>query len=255
MPTTDTYAPFAPFYDHYSEGMTDDLPIYSELAASAPGPVLELGCGTGRVAVALAERGFKVRGIDSSKSMVSIATSKLEQQPEAIRNRVHLSQGDMCHFALREKFGLIIVPWYSFNYLLTSEDRHSCLKAVKRHLLKGGSIAFDLFMPLNLTLEPIPEFRKRREAILQDGSRIIFTDRRTYNPTDRTELREHLFITIQPDEEETRTEFQTQRYYCDGIEIAEILRMHELEVRHVWGGYDGRHYLEAETNLFVIADD
>ena len=89
---------------------------------------------------------------------------------------------------------------------------------------------------------------------MKDGSRVVFTDRRTYNPTDRIELREHRYITIRPDDEESDTTFQTQRYYCDGNEIAEILAMHDLEVRHVWGGYDGRHFLQAQTNLFVIAD-
>jgi SAM-dependent methyltransferase len=254
MPTSDNYAGFAPFYDLYTEGRDDDLPIYGELAASAPGPVLVLGCGTGRVAFALAERGFKVRGIDSSASMLDIAKSKLDALPENLRNRVYLTQGDMRRFTLGEKFGLIIFPWFGFNYLLTSMDRHSCMRSVKRHLLKGGSVAMDLLMPLPLTSEPVPEFRKRREASLKDGGRVVFADRRTYNPTDRIELREHLFVTTQPDDEEAETAFETQRYYCDGAEIADVLAMHGLEVRHVWGGYDGRHFLEADTNLFVIAD-
>lgn len=249
----DSYADFAPFYDLYSAGKTDDIAVYRRIAKAAPGPILELGCGTGRVAIPLARAGFEVWGLESSKAMLEIARTKAHEQPADVASRLNLLQGDMRRFDLGRRFGLVIIPWYGFNYLLTSADRHSCLKPIRKHLLPDGIVALDLFLPLCFTIEPAPEFNKRREARLGNDSRVIFVDRRTYNPTDRIELREHKIITIRADEE-SEIRFETQRYYCDADEISRLLRGSGLRARSVWGGYDRRDFHEAERNLFVIAE-
>jgi SAM-dependent methyltransferase len=252
--STDIYADFAPFYDLYSADRGEDIPLYLELASSAPGPILELGCGTGRVTIPLAQAGHEVLGLDVSESMLEIAVCKLRQLPLEISRRIRLEKMDMRRFRLGRRFGLVIIPWYSFNYLLDHRDRIACLKAVRQHLAPGGTLALDLFVPLTFTKEPVPEFKKRREVTIEDGSRIVFVDRRTYNPSTRIEMREHKYIATEPEGEDSEYTFTTQRYYCDGLEITQCLVDQGFNIRACWGGYDKRHFREAESNIFVIAD-
>lgn len=251
--TLDNYADYAPYYDLYAAGKDEDVPIYMELAREADGPTLELGCGTGRVTIPLAANGCKILGLDSSASMLRTAKKKLAAEPESVRELARLVEGDMRNFELPHKFGLVIAPWFAFNYLLTNLDREGCLNSVRNHLLPGGVIALDLFVPLTITQEPVPEFKKRAEAHLDDGTSIVFVDRRTYNPGTRIELREHRHITISPDGEESERRFSTQRCFCDAREMAAKLDEFGFEVRQCWGGYDKSHLLDAERNFLVIA--
>ncbi|HLF71311.1 MAG TPA: class I SAM-dependent methyltransferase [Dehalococcoidia bacterium] len=123
----------------------DDIPFYVELAreASVRGEkVLELGCGTGRVTIPIAEAGVGVAGLDSSPAMLEIARSKA---PDASNPR--WVEADMRDFDLGERFGLIIIPFRSFQHLLTEPDQLACLERVREHLLPGGRFALNIFNP------------------------------------------------------------------------------------------------------------
>ena len=82
----------------------DDIPFYLEYAAKYPGDILELACGTGRVALVLAQNGHQVYGIDLSGSMLEQFRSKLAGQPKAVQDRIWLGQYDMANFQLNKEF-------------------------------------------------------------------------------------------------------------------------------------------------------
>lgn len=98
--------------------------------------VLEVGCGTGRLTIQLAQEGIKVVGTDLSGEMLKIARSKNAE--------IHWIQGDMRTFHLAATFGLIIIPGHSFQFMLTPEDQVRALETFKQHLTHDGLLVIHL---------------------------------------------------------------------------------------------------------------
>ena len=128
------------YYDAFHGFMTRDIEYWRLVAGSAPCRVLELACGTGRVAIPLARDGHHVTGIDVSESMLAQARLKAEGLP------IRVVQGDMRELALGS-FDRIIVPFNGLRLLVEREEIERCLAGVRRALAPDGVFAFDLTMP------------------------------------------------------------------------------------------------------------
>jgi SAM-dependent methyltransferase len=123
-----------------------DVEFYLSLAQRAAGEVLEIGVGTGRVALKLVEAGISVTGLDASPAMLAIASDKASAAGHA--ERLRLVRGDMRAFELSPtRFGLIIAPGRAFQLLLTPEDQLAALGAFHRHLEPDDVLALHLFDP------------------------------------------------------------------------------------------------------------
>ncbi len=136
--------------DYYDEspivkGRLQDVAFYRDAAREFGDPVLELGCGTGRITMALAEAGKRVTGLDLSERMLERAAKKRAALMVEARERVHLVQSDMVRFDLGEKFRLIIIPFRPFQHLLEVREQVDCLECVKKHLSPGGRLILDVF--------------------------------------------------------------------------------------------------------------
>ncbi len=157
----------------------DDAAFYAALAREAPGPVLELACGTGRLLVPLAREGLDVTGLDLSKAMLKEAKRLLKHEQKAVRKRVRLVHGDMTDFALDGQYGLIFIAFRSFMMLDTAAAQRRCLERVRRHLRPGGIVAVNLFDPLLGRLEPAKKSRKWariNEVIHPDTLNVVRID-------------------------------------------------------------------------------
>jgi SAM-dependent methyltransferase len=142
-----------------------DLGLWDELAsAAAPGAVLELGCGTGRVAGHLAERGHEVVGVDVDDDLVAALTDRAaadELPIEAVR-------ADVRDLELGRRFALVIAPMQLAHLLPTAADRRRMLLSIRRHLEPGGLAALTLLdaealeeTPQEEARELIPDVRER----------------------------------------------------------------------------------------------
>jgi SAM-dependent methyltransferase len=153
-------AQLASLYDAFS--FDDDVPLYRELAEVEGQQVLELACGSGRLAVPLALAGNHVVGVDVSPHMLALAQAKLDRNAEA-RSRVDLVQADMRSFDVRAhgQFDLAIVAVRSFAYLIEPEDQLACLERIAAHLRPDGLLAIDL-------LHPRPEWIGARAGSMRD---------------------------------------------------------------------------------------
>ena len=173
---SEKYAFTAELYDQvvpYRE--RQDIAFFVEAAANAGGPVLELGCGTGRVLIPTARAGVSVVGFDLSPDMLAVCRRRLDTEPAAVRSRVRLVQGDMRDFELGEAFHLVTMPFRPFQHLLTVEDQLSCLGSVRRHLVDGGRLILDLFNPsLDALTSPTrgDECGDEPEFEMPDGRRV-----------------------------------------------------------------------------------
>jgi len=137
-----TYRLAAKFYDLF--GSKNDLEFYRELALQSGKKALELGVGTGRVAISLAKAGMMVVGIDNSVHMLRVAREKLAKETEAVKRRVILKRGDMKKFELKQSFPFIYIPASTFDHNITVEEQNRTLNCIYKHLEKNGTFAFDL---------------------------------------------------------------------------------------------------------------
>jgi SAM-dependent methyltransferase len=144
--TTAQYDAIAEVYDGYPGNYLEDVLFFAEEAKAAGSPVLEVGAGTGRLALCLAAVGVDVVGIDSSAAMLRVLARKQAGFPD-VPGKVWTVAADMRRFALRQRFTLAIVAFRTFLYLLTRADQRRALRAIRRHLAPGGRLVMSFFVP------------------------------------------------------------------------------------------------------------
>ncbi|GAC1384305.1 MAG: class I SAM-dependent methyltransferase [Herpetosiphon sp.] len=137
----------APLYDLVYADYDEDIAFYVAEARRAHGPCLELGCGTGRILVPVAQAGVDVTGLELSDPMVARAQKNVAALPPDIAARVSVVQGDMRNIALDRRFALIYIPFRAFLHLLQVGDQLAALASIHRHLLPGGRLALNFFDP------------------------------------------------------------------------------------------------------------
>ena len=138
----------------------DDIPFYVQLAMERGHRVLELGCGTGRVTLALSEAGLQVIGLDLSTGMLSEASAKLARCSAETQARVQFVQADMTDFRLDGSFDAVLIPARAFAFLLTVDLQKACLARVFEQLRPGGLLSVHLFDPrLDLCLPGVTRGR------------------------------------------------------------------------------------------------
>lgn len=144
----DTYTISARYYDAaYAVVNLVDVAFYVALAREIGGPVLEIGCGTGRVLLPIAQAGIEIHGLDQSSAMLGVLKEKLAREPEEIRRRVTLHSGDMREARLNRKFPLVIIPFRPLQHMHTMDDQLAALRTAASHLSEEGKLAFDVFYP------------------------------------------------------------------------------------------------------------
>jgi SAM-dependent methyltransferase len=124
-----------------------DVRFYVDEAARSEGPVLELGCGTGRILLPIARAGRAVVGIDGSLAMLRRCEAKVSAEPDEVRARVTLHESDVRDVHLGQRFALVIAPFRVMQHLVLIDDQLRFLGAVARHLAPGGRFVFDVFNP------------------------------------------------------------------------------------------------------------
>ncbi|MBN1966115.1 MAG: class I SAM-dependent methyltransferase [Anaerolineae bacterium] len=142
-PNAAFYERIAQYYDAENADMTDDLVMYGELAAETGGPVLDVGCGTGRVMLHLAQESYQVVGVDRSQAMLARAQRKLDLMPD-LKRQVTIQQGDALRLTLTEQFRLILVTYNSFMQFGDQADQLAALRGFSRLLDDDGLLVMDL---------------------------------------------------------------------------------------------------------------
>jgi SAM-dependent methyltransferase len=138
-----SYDAIAELYDPWSASVVEDVAFYLEEARRSGGPVLELGVGTGRIAIPIAADGIRVIGIDSSPAMLEVCARRAALAGVQLDLRV----GDLREPSVTERVPLVICPFRSLLHMHTDEDRLSVLRAAHDLLLPGGRFVFDVFAP------------------------------------------------------------------------------------------------------------
>jgi SAM-dependent methyltransferase len=145
------YDPIATLYDDWSRRVREDVAFYIEEALRAGGPVVELGVGTGRIAIPTALTGVRVIGVDSSAGMLEVC--RREAAAAGIDGLLDLRLGDYRDPPVSERVDLVTCPFRAYLHLDSDEGRRGALRAAYELLKPGGRLAFDVFAPSDEDIE------------------------------------------------------------------------------------------------------
>jgi SAM-dependent methyltransferase len=140
-----SYDAIARLYDPWSRSVTEDVAFYVAEARRVEPPVVELGVGTGRIAVPVAAEGVQVIGVDSSPGMLEVCRERAEVA--GVAELVELRLGDLRAPPVSERVALVICPFRSYLHLHTDEERLGALRAARELLVPDGRLIFDVFAP------------------------------------------------------------------------------------------------------------
>lgn len=170
--SNDPYAAIAPYYDLEHGDFDADVELYLGYASMIGSPILELGCGSGRLLVPLAQAGYAVSGIDSSAAMIELAHERLAaeglSQVDARIGDMRVIDGyDDSHFRM------VFAAFNSFLHLETREEQLAALAAARRVLHHNGLLILDVFQPTPAVLQNLDDqFRLDGQWGLPNGERI-----------------------------------------------------------------------------------
>ncbi len=248
----DLYAGYADLYDLAYGGFTTDLAMYENFARGCRGPVLELGVGTGRVALALVRAKISVVGIDNSEAMLARARAKAGR---SLGRRLRLLFADMRDFDLGREFDLIICPISGFHHLLTTDDQLRCLGSVCRHLAPGG-----LFVAALRSFTAI-DWGELSHAVLEwvrtdpeTGDTVSKTLSARYDGAAQIHHVTHIYDRTEPSgvpRERRVLEFDLR--IVGRYEVELLLEKAGLALAHVYGDYDLGPYTHDSEQMIVVA--
>lgn len=242
-----TYRGSAKFYDLFGE--KNDLRFYKELALRSGKNALELGVGTGRVAIPLAKVGIRVVGIDNSDFMLKEARRKLAKESKTIRENVILKKGDIRNFELKQSFSFIYIPASTFDHCVAIEDRVRCLTCVRRHLEDHGRFVFDVEQIRSD--KPLHSWWIDRKEIGKDENvvRSIFTRR----DLEKRICNLDLFFDVYKNGK------LTERYHEFGEvailskkELTDLLEELGFEVETIYGDFDRSPYKPDSSKIILV---
>lgn len=248
----------AELYDTISTGLKGDVNFYVEEAQRAGSPVLELGCGTGRILFPIAKAGIEIVGLDAAPSMLAIAREKVAALPDATQNRIQLVEGDMRSFDLGRRFSLILIPFRAFLHLLSVEDQKQTLATIHAHLADGGKLVFNIFDPrLEIIAAHSGPFgsaiKKLQEFVHpQTGNRVIVWDTRQYD-CERQVLTEDRIL----EEIDSSGQVVSRRYatltlrFVYRYEMQHLLELCGFEVEALYGDFSRIPFRSGEEQVWV----
>ncbi len=145
------YDAIARLYDPWSASVIEDISFYVDEALEAGGPVVELGVGTGRIAIPTAMAGIDVIGVDSSAEMLAVCAERAREA--GIGARLDLRLGDLLNPPVDERVSLVTCPFRAYLHLRDDEERLAALRAARELLRPAGRLVFDVFTPSRADIE------------------------------------------------------------------------------------------------------
>jgi SAM-dependent methyltransferase len=245
-----TYASLARYYDLENAAFTEDLDLWIELAEEHGDPILELGCGTGRVLLPLAQRGYAITGVDNSPDMLARLRDKLKSG--RLKTAPILLEADLATFAVETRFALALMPFNTFMHLLSLEAQLAALTNIRRHLRPGATLALDVINPAEAYAAP--EAGLALERSFADGDRAVQVFSSLH--LDRAAQLGHitwLYDSVGEAGSVQRTSVPlTMRYTFPG-EMRLLLERCGFNLTHLYGDYDRSPFGDDSARMIVLA--
>ena len=228
------YDAIAELYDPWSLSVTEDVPFYVAEARKAGGPIVELGVGTGRIAVPTAAAGVPVIGVDSSVGMLEVCRRRAEAA--GVADLLDLRVGDIAEPPVGERVALVTCPFRAFLHFRDASARLRALRAARELIEPGGRLIFDVFAPGRDDIEETHGRWIEREP-------GIF-ERAEWDATART-----LRLSVRGPGGESTMELAwiSPREWYQALEVA------GFEVERLYGWFDYRPYRRGNEDMIFVA--
>ena len=226
------YDNIARVYDPWSRSVVEDVGFYVEQAVASRGPVVELGVGTGRIAVPTAAAGIRVIGVDSSTGMLEVAREQAELA--GVSKLVDLRRGDLRKPPVRGRFPLVTSPFRALLHMENDADRRAALRAARRLLADDGRFVFDVFEP-------------GEEDIADTNGRWLEREPGIWERADWREDTRTLVLRVRSDDAEAEMSLS----WLSVDEWRSLLEQTGYEVEALYGWFDGSPYRGGEDSVWV----
>jgi SAM-dependent methyltransferase len=251
------YETIARYYDLIHAGLTADLTLIQQVARQTGGPILELGCGTGRLLRPLAAAGYRVTGVDNSTPMLDRLRQKLVGQTA---DRVTLLEGNMLALdkalgALNERFALVIFSYNTMMHLSLPQVT-AVLRQLHPYLAEGGQVFIDVANPFYLAeTADTPQLTLENQLTdPQTGDHVL-----QFASTRHDETEQICHVTWLFDSSPAaggpvqRTISQMAYHYFYPHELELALKTADYTLHQLWGDYDQTPFHEASSRLLLLA--
>lgn len=246
-PPTTLWDALASLYDLEHDTFQDDIPLYAGFASRFGGPILEAGCGTGRLLLPLTGAGHWVTGLDVSRGMLRRARARLGRLSGA-----RLVQGDLRRPPLRGPYALILLALDAFRLLPTPEAQAGALGVLAALLTPHGGVLIDVENPAaappadgTLVLDWVRP--------LEDGRSLAKLVSRRYDPATQVEDVALFYDRTDADGALRRQAFQLRLRSVSAPELRLMLASAGLELEQVYGDYDLGAYRAESPRLIALA--
>jgi SAM-dependent methyltransferase len=224
------YDRIARLYDPWSASVVEDIEFYLDRARRSGGPVVELGVGTGRLAIPIAADGIEVIGIDSSEGMLEVARERAALAGVTL----DLRYGDFRHPPVEGPVPLVTIPFRSLLHMQSDDDRRAVLRAAHGLLAAEGMLVFDVFTP-------------GEDDISATHGRWLEREPGIFERADWDEERRTLTLRVRGD----GTESELGLAWISIGEWRELLREEGFEVRGLYGWFDLTPWSGHEDSIWV----
>jgi SAM-dependent methyltransferase len=251
----DLWSRFARWYDLDQGVFEDDIPLYRELARRTGSPILELGCGTGRLVLALAQAGHRVTGVELQPAMLARAEARVRAAGRAVARRVSLLQADLRTLELPERFHLAVLAVNTWMDLAGPVEQARALAVAARHLVPGGLLVLDLFHPHPTALAPV-EGGLFLEKVLTDpetGQQACKFVVRQVDYAQQILTATFFYDETDADGRVTRTAMTFSLHYLHRAETERMLEAAGFTVEQVYGSYELDPYTDDAERMLLVA--
>jgi len=249
------YDRFAWIYDIEYRNVVEDIPFYIESFKGISLPLLELGCGTGRLIFPLASSGHSILGLDISGEMLKIARRKLRKDYSCLKDRVELVKGDMRNFDLKRSFGGVLIAFNTFMHLISIEDQDNCLSSVYRHLEPGGRLVISV---TNITPELISSryyyYHNSLFFIEEIGGYLQKYETRYFDTVHQIIKLNVFYDIIDESGRVTRYIREMLLRYFYRYEMERLFLSHDFNIESLYGDYDFSSFKEDSPYMIWVLE-
>jgi SAM-dependent methyltransferase len=231
-------------YDAENNSFEPDGPTLLQMARQVKGRVLELGCGSGRITIPLAQQGIDIIGLDIVPVMLAHAKQKAGDLP------IDWVEADVCTFQLAQRFDLIFETGSVFQHLLTRADQEACLACVRTHLVENGRFILPLAFPHPKWLTDVTAEADWTSYKTVDGRDVRVSGTQQYDPVRQVKVETAVRRWTDADGNEVVQKAPLLTRYFHPEEIAALLHYNGFKIAARYGNWD-LHPLTGQSNAII----
>lgn len=233
-------------YDAECDAFSDDFVLIDEWVGSRGGPLLDLACGTGRMALRLAEQGYDVTGVDLIPEMVDHAKRKAAERGASVEWVV----SDARDFHLGRQFPTIFMLMNAFQFLLTRADHEAMLACGWEHLTEDGQFLFETRNPCSRNLREV-RFPQGHVNPLPDGGQLVSIEEQVYDPITQIQHYTRQLMFEYADGRQEEKVLRTALRYVYPQEMEALLHYNGFEIVTCYGSWE-KESLTAESQEMIV---